>query len=275
MQRHRRQRIPALAIGRGATASISSGLGIMLGLAGIAALWVAVAAPVKAGVAGDETPARNLMLVLDVSASMAESEGEVTRVVAARAVVERFLRLRRQDRIGLVVFARQAAVVAPLTRDHRSVLALAENMQPGELGPGTAIGDALAVALERLRVAGNTGGLVLVSDGEHNAGNLDPATAAAVAAGRNVPVDAVMVGTSEAGQEQMAAIAAITGGHLVYAPDARSLDRAFRDLSRLRETPEMTPRARFDSRAHIPGGIAALLLVAAVAAELATWRAWT
>lgn len=273
-ERRRRQRVPTLAVFGGVPALVSGGVAPVLALVGLTALWLAVARPFTTADATDSPQARNLILVLDVSASMAESGPDPARAAAAHAAVARFVQARRNDRLGLVVFARQVLVVAPLTRDHRSLLSLAGAMQPGDLGPGTAIGDALAVALERLASSSGVGGVVLVSDGEHNAGFVDPLTAASAAHSRGVPVDAVVVGSSHAGFDQMAGIAAATGGHVIHAQDLSGLDRAFRELSRLQPASDTTIRAHQVSHAHIPGMAAALLLTGAVAVELAARRVW-
>jgi Ca-activated chloride channel homolog len=272
--RRRRQRIPGLAVEGRLVGTVSSGITIWMGLVGLAALWVAAARPARPGLTTEHAPARNIMLVLDLSASMGQPAGDTPRAAAARKAIETFLRLRRHDRVGLVVFARHAAVVAPLTRDHRAILALAENLQPGELSPGTAIGDALAVALERLHSSQGESAVVLISDGEHNAGFLQPETAAAIAARRQVTVDTILVGSSSEGRAQMAALSSATGGHTVHADDAGSLDRAFRQLSRLRPSPGLQPHIRWESLAHWPGGAGALLLLGTVLAELASRRAW-
>lgn len=274
VQRRRRQRLPALLVTGHPVASLADLAAASMALAGIAALWVAVARPVYPELATDDGVARTVMLVLDVSASMAESAGQETRGEAARGVVERFLRLRSRDRVGLVVFARWATVVAPLTRDHRTLLDLLRGLRSGEMGSGTAIGDALAVALERMDVLPGGGGVVVVSDGVHNAGALDPGLAAAAAARRGIPIDAVVVGEDAGGFAVMATIAAQTGGHIVSASDAEGLERAFRELSRLRPEPDATPHRRLESRAHLPGALAAVLLGAAVLAEMAARRAW-
>ena len=274
VQRRRRQRVPAMRVTGNPAASLADLATAGMALAGVAALWVAVAQPQYPELATDEGVARTVMLVLDVSASMAESAGQETRGEAARGVVERFLRLRSRDRVGLVVFARRAMVVAPLTRDHRTLLELVRGVHSGELGAGTAIGDALAVALERIDAVPGDGGVVVVSDGVHNAGALDPGLAAAAAARRGVPVDAVVVGEDAEGFAVMAAIAGSTGGHVVSGSDVEGLERAFRELSRLRPEPDPTPHPRLESRARFPGALAAALLAAAVLAEMGARRAW-
>ncbi|MGE5234745.1 MAG: VWA domain-containing protein [Acidobacteriota bacterium] len=284
LERRRRQRVPALAVQRDGARRIAPLLALALALAGLLASWMATAGPRRSAPTSPGLAGLDLVLLLDASGSMAAyDEGEPTRLEVAREVAERFLAARPHDRVALVVFAGKVAVLSPLTTDHDTLLDLASRLTAGSLGRGTAIGDALAVALERLRSA-RTGSraIVLVSDGLSNAGAIDPVTAATAAGERGVPIDTVAVGTSAGAKAARAeddtllrVIAERSGGHFIRAGDAAGLDGAFAELSRLRPSPAPPPPgvAWHDRTGHA-GRWAAMLLLAAGLTELASRRAW-
>jgi Ca-activated chloride channel family protein len=165
--RRRHQRVPALAVRR---RPLLGGLAVaspILALCGLAAAWLAAAGPRRASFRSEPSAGRNFVVLLDASASMAEPRGGFE---AARTAVERFIALRRADRVALVLFGRRAAVLAPLTHDHATLLALVHKLSPTALGNETAIGDGLAVALGLLDgTPRGSGAIVLVSDGRNNA----------------------------------------------------------------------------------------------------------
>jgi Ca-activated chloride channel family protein len=118
------------------------------------------------------------------------------RLFVAREVVKEFIAKRRQDRIGLVVFAADAITQCPLTLDYTLLAKLVDGVDFGMLDDGTAIGVALATACNRLRSSDATSRVViLLTDGQNNAGMVDPITAARVAASLGVKVYTVGVGT--------------------------------------------------------------------------------
>jgi Ca-activated chloride channel family protein len=139
----------------------------------------------------------DIMLVLDTSGSMQAQDFEPkNRLFVAREVVKEFIAKRRQDRIGLVVFAADAITQCPLTLDYTLLAKLVDGVDFGMLDDGTAIGVALATACNRLRSSDATSRVViLLTDGQNNAGMVDPITAARVAASLGVKVYTVGVGT--------------------------------------------------------------------------------
>src|SRR5678810_1446713 len=91
---------------------------------------------------------------------------------------DRFIAMRSSDRIGIVAFAGEALTQVPLTTDYPLVLQAVDNLQPGQLEDGTAIGTALATAANRLRTApGRSRVMILLTDGVNNRGSVDPRTA--------------------------------------------------------------------------------------------------
>lgn len=245
-----------------------------------------------------------LMLALDVSGSMAEADfpaaaGPVTRLSAAQAAFRTFvaggdgLPGRPQDRIGLVTFAAVPRTVCPPTFNHSVLLALLDQQEPAT-GPdaGTNVGDALAESLARLDATGDGRKvIVLLSDGEHNAGGrtdgpLSPRQAAQIAAGLGVPVYAIDCGgdpgprSSETdaqrradGRRTLAAVAGLTGGRLFRAADAAGLRAAVAEIDALERTPADPYRyRRFRDRTPHWASAGMILLAVGGVLERTRWR---
>ncbi|HVN75859.1 MAG TPA: VWA domain-containing protein [Thermoanaerobaculaceae bacterium] len=279
-RRLRSQRVPALVIaGRRAGAAVAP----WVALVGVAAAWLVAAGPQRAAVRNLPSTGRDIVVLLDLSSSMAVGGPGRDALSDARRAVERLAEARRGDRIGLVGFGTRAAVVSPLTRDHATMVALASRLEPSVLGPRTAIGDGLAVALDLLRSsAPGSAGVVLVSDGESNAGAVEPLTAAEVAAERGVAVDTVAVrggggddGPGRVNEPLLRRIADTTHGHFVRAREEGSLEGAFADLARLEPTERRSGvDVVLDDRSAVPARWAAALLLAAALVEALGRRAW-
>lgn len=279
--RRRHLRVPSLAPVRRPRLAID--IATALALAAVAVAWLGAAGPRRASHRDVPSVGRDLVVLLDLSASMAGPERKGDGFTAARHAVQRLAELRRDDRLGLVAFGGRAAVLSPLTRDHTTFLVLASSLAPATLGKETAIGDALAVALEQLRdTRRGSGGIVLVSDGANNAGALDPATAAEAAADRGIPVSTVAVGaeagtdaTSQANESLLREIARRTGGEFVRARDGEALTAAFEHLAALEPSVAPAPAQRiWIDRSSAPAHWAAALLLAAAFAEFINRRAW-
>ena len=118
-----------------------------------------------------------------------------TRIAAARRVVDEFIERRPRDRIGLVVFAGDAFPQVPPTFDHDYLREVLRYLRPGLLPDGTAIGNALLAGVARLESSdAHTKVMVLVTDGDNTAGNVEPVDAAQTAAEKGVRVDTVLIG---------------------------------------------------------------------------------
>jgi len=139
----------------------------------------------------------DIMLVLDTSGSMQAQDFEPkNRLNVAKEVVKDFISKRPEDRIGLIVFSADAMTQCPLTLDHALLSKLVDGVDFGMLDDGTAIGVALATACNRLRAShAKSKVIVLLTDGQNNAGMVDPTTAARVAATLGLKVYTVGVGT--------------------------------------------------------------------------------
>jgi Ca-activated chloride channel family protein len=238
----------------------------------------------------------DMVIALDVSDSMGALDFQPSdRLGVAKEVIGRFLSDRPDDRFGLVVFAGAAVTVCPLTLDHDVAARILADIGLRTLPGGTAIGMGLGTAVSRLRGSeASSKVVILVTDGSSNAGQLDPMTAAELAASENITVHTVLVGRGgqvpvpvvqvdprsgrevhrvqrmevEINPELLAEISRRTGGTSFRAQDPEALAQVFAEIDRM-ETTEFTStrleriRERFE-----PWAFAAfVLLVAAVALE--------
>ena len=212
----------------------------------------------------------DIMIALDVSGSMLTKDFTVggesaTRVDAIREVTRKFIEGRPNDRIGIIAFAGRPYIVSPLTLDHDWLLQNLERVRIGLVEDGTAIGSAMATAANRLNDQhSKSRALVLLTDGENNAGKIPPNTAAeaikalhiklyAIGAGingiapvpiidRNGPVTDAMgniyyqnqrVEFNEAGLKE---VAQISGGQFFRATDTNSLEQIYADIDKMEKS---------------------------------------
>jgi Ca-activated chloride channel homolog len=138
----------------------------------------------------------DIMLAIDISQSMQIEDFRPNRLTAAKEVARDFIKGRMQDRIGIVVFSGEAFSLAPLTTDYRLL-----NTYIDDIGfemiesRGTAIGSALAVVTNRMRESKSKSKVcILLSDGDNTAGNIDPITAAELAAAYDIKIYTIIVG---------------------------------------------------------------------------------
>lgn len=138
----------------------------------------------------------DIMIALDLSTSMEAADFRPNnRISVAREVLTDFISSRANDRIGLVVFSGQAYTQAPLTLDYGVLKEVIKQLRTRVLEDGTAIGDAVATALNRLRDSdAKSRVVVLITDGDNNAGKVSPADAADAAKALGVPVYSILVG---------------------------------------------------------------------------------
>ena len=264
------------------------GIGWLAGLAWLL-LCIAAARPQQLG-PPVQPPAkgRDLMLALDLSGSMNEPDMElggsvVDRLTAAKAVLSDFVDRRAGDRLSLVVFGRQAHVLTPFTLDRDSVREQLADSVVGLAGQETAIGDAIGLAVRRLRDE-PTGErvLVLLTDGVNTAGLLEPRKAAEIAANAGVRIHTVafggdgtvslfgfrlpMGGGDEIDEAMLRAIAASTGGRFFRARDTAELAGIYAEIDRLEPIarPGRAVRPRIERYAWPLAGALVLALLAAL-----------
>lgn len=138
----------------------------------------------------------DIVLTMDISSSMLAQDLKPDRLEAAKNVGADFVQGRPEDRMGLVVFAGETFTQVPLTTDHGMLLNMLKEMKCGMLEDGTAIGDGLASSVSRLKDSEAISKVViLLTDGDNNAGSVDPSTAAELAKLYGIRVYTIGVGT--------------------------------------------------------------------------------
>jgi Ca-activated chloride channel family protein len=205
---------------------------------------------------GLPTSGRDLMLAVDLSGSMnipdfSVNGQEITRLEVVKAAAGEFIARRRGDRVGLIVFGSQAYVQTPLTFDRDTVKAMLKETEIGLAGQETAIGDAIGLAVKRLKEqpAGSRV-LVLLTDGANTAGEVSPIQAAALAKEQGVRIYTIGVGADrmevpsffgtqtvnpsrDLDEDTLRHLAQNTGGLYLRAKDAAGLARVYEELDRL------------------------------------------
>jgi Ca-activated chloride channel family protein len=169
----------------------------------------------------------DIVVAIDMSGSMQSEDFELNgepanRLVMAKDVLKKFIEKRPSDRIGLVAFASQAYIAAPLTLDHDFLLQNLERLEIGTIDESqTAIGSALSTAINRLRdLKSKSKIVILMTDGQNNAGKIAPLTAAEAAQTLNVKVYTIGVGTRGMGR-----VPVYMGGRKVgYQPQPVDID---------------------------------------------------
>ncbi|GJM60199.1 VWA domain-containing protein [Persicobacter diffluens] len=163
----------------------------------MALLLIALARPQKTNERVEQwTEGIDITMVVDISGSMQIEDFKPNRLVAAKKVCSDFVKGRFQDRIGLVIFSGEAYSLAPLTTDYKLLEEYIEEIDFKMIAnDGTAIGSALAVATNRMRDGdAKSKVIILLSDGENTAGNIDPITAAKLAAAYGIKIYTIAIG---------------------------------------------------------------------------------
>ncbi len=193
---------------------------------------------------------RSLMLAVDISGSMQTEDmliddRQVMRLAAVKQVAGDFIEQRAGDQLGLILFGDQAYLQAPLTFDRHTVRTLLNEAAIGLAGKRTAIGDAIGLAIKRLREQPETNRvLILLTDGANTAGSVEPLKAADLAASETVriytigvgadnrllrgPFGAQRIATGDLDEDDLKAIAEKTGGRYFRARDTQGLARDLR-----------------------------------------------
>ncbi|MDR1586193.1 MAG: VWA domain-containing protein [Treponema sp.] len=260
----------------------------ILEYAGAALLFISAAGPV---LKTTETVWLNrgadILFVIDTSPSMAGLDMDgASRFNAARNLLSAFAERRPSDGIGLVALGDDAALLVPPTTDRKLLLSRLRQLRIGEMGDGTALGMGLAVAAFHLeKSAAPRRAVVLISDGENNAGAIHPETAAAmlgemgvslwvigVGSGGEIPIDYVdphthmrRTGTfdSRFDRESLRRLSQTGGGSYISAPSAETLAEAFARLDDREMTVRRSGLVMTTRSCRFPFMISALVLLAA------------
>jgi Ca-activated chloride channel homolog len=200
----------------------------------------------------------DIMLVLDTSTSMRAQDFQPNRFEAARDVASEFIRSRVSDRVGLIVFAAKAFTQAPLTLDYDFLQRMLAEVDIGIIEDGTAIGTALATAVNRLADSdAKSKVVILLTDGQNNRGEIDPVTAAEVAQALGVRVYSIGVGAHgeapfvftdpfggqrrrmvpvDIDEQMLQTVADLTGGRYFRATTKQALRSIYDEIGELEKT---------------------------------------
>ena len=228
----------------------------------LAALIIALARPRSGAHSETQTSEGiNIVLAIDLSSSMLALDFRpANRIEVAKDKVKQFIARRTSDRIGIVAFAGEALTQVPLTTDYPVVMQAVSNLQAGQLEDGTAIGNGIATAANRLRDApGKSRVLILLTDGVNNRGTVEPLVAAKAAASYGVRIYGIGVGSVgmapvpvgrnaagglryeyqpvEIDEALLSNIARMTGGRYFRARDAAALQNIYSQIDRLERAP--------------------------------------
>lgn len=228
----------------------------ILRLAAIGCLIVAICRPQTHDSRSDSMiEGTDIVVALDVSASMETPDLTPNRFEAARKIASQFVEQRDHDNIGLVGFAGESLTYMPLTTDRDAIINAIQHLNLGSLGDGTAIGDGLVSALNR--VLGGTAvskSVILLTDGSNNAGEIDPLAAAEIAKQKGVRVYTIGIGKDdvvnvpgmygnintavpvEIDTKSLTSIAQATGGKFFRATDNRALKQVFSEIDQLEKS---------------------------------------
>ncbi|MCL2561033.1 MAG: VWA domain-containing protein [Rikenellaceae bacterium] len=200
----------------------------------------------------------DIVLAIDISGSMLARDFTPNRMEAAKQTAAQFIVDRPNDRFGVVAFAGESYTISPLTTDRRTLQRLITQIRIGVIDDGTAIGNGLATAINRLRDSEAASRvIILLSDGENNAGQIAPLTAAEIARSYGIRIYTVGIGTHgvapmpyidrwgrmafmdmpvEIDEEMLSEIAAMTGGKYFRAIDNTSLSEIYESINALERT---------------------------------------
>jgi Ca-activated chloride channel family protein len=261
---------------------------IFLVIAGARPQWLGD--PVEQAVSG-----RDLMLAVDLSGSMEEQDfvingQQIDRLTAIKIIAGKFIHRRTGDRLGLILFGTQAYLQTPLTFDRKTVLTLLGESALGLAGKNTAIGDAIGLAVKRLRKQSSESRvLILLTDGANTAGEISPLKAAELAAHEGLTIYTIGIGADEMiertffgarkvnpsrdlDEKTLTAIAEQTGGQYFRARNTEELEKIYQILDQLE--PVEKDQQYFRPRAELFQWPLAFALILATIISLSRLR-WT
>ncbi len=199
----------------------------------------------------------DIIIDLDISSSMLAQDFNPNRLEAAKDVAIKFISGRPDDRIGLVVFSGESFTQCPLTTDHAVLINLFKEVKSGMIEDGTAIGDGLATAVNRLKDSkAKSKVVILLTDGMNNAGEIAPLTAAEIAKTFGIRVYTIGVGTRgtapypvqtpygiryqqmrvQIDEEVLQKIANMTGGKYFRATNNKKLEEIYQEIDKMEKS---------------------------------------
>lgn len=199
----------------------------------------------------------DISMVLDISGSMLAEDFKPNRLEAAKDVIDNFVKGRTTDRIGLVIFSREAFTQCPLTIDYSVLRNLLSDIKTGMIEDGTAIGNGIANGINRLKDSdAESKVLILLTDGNNNAGEVDPISAAEIASTFGIRIYTIGVGTRgeapypvqtpfgtryqmmpvEIDEVILKKIAELTGGEYFRATNNKALQDIYTRIDKMEKT---------------------------------------
>lgn len=242
----------------------------------------------------------DIMMVMDVSASMSiEDLDDRARLDLAKETMENFVKGRRDDRIGFLIFSGEPLTLVPPTLDYGLVLKSLREASTGVLKDGTAIGDGLSLAVNRLRNSrARSKVIILLTDGDNNLGQIDPGTAGDLAAGYGIRVYTIAIGRegrvrmpqrtkgifgntittytmfeNALNPELLEEIARVTHGKFFRVTEDGALSKVFQEIDQLEKSDvKSTEKVRYEEAFMVPLKLALLLLLLEQLLSRVWWR---
>lgn len=230
----------------------------LLRMTALALIVIALARPQSSSSRTDVTvEGIDIVLAMDVSTSMLAEDFRPNRLEAAKTVAADFTEGRPNDRMGLVIFSGEAFSQCPLTTDHTVLRELISAVRTGLIDDGTAIGDGLATAINRLKDSQAISRvIILLTDGENNMGVLDPASAAEIARVFGIRIYTIGVGTRgmapypfqtpfgrqyqnvevKIDEELLTQVADMTGGKYYRATNNKKLEEIYDEIDQMEKS---------------------------------------
>lgn len=261
----------------------------------IALLIIVVARPQKTDRFQDlTTEGIDIILALDISGSMLARDFKPDRLEASKNVATEFISGRSYDRMGLVVFSGESFTQCPLTTDHAVLINLMRELRSGMIEDGTAIGNGLATAINRIKDSeAKSKVIILLTDGVNNRGEIAPATAADIAKTYGVRVYTIGVGSMgtapypvqtpfgvryqnmpvEIDEDILKEISAKTGGKYFRATDNNKLVEVYAEIDKLEKSKiDIRQFTKREEKFLIPAILAFILLGLDILIRLTIYR---
>lgn len=224
----------------------------------------------------------DIMLATDISSTMLAEDVKPNRIEAAKEVAINFINSRPDDRIGLVVFSGESFTQCPLTSNHAMLINLFKDINFGMIDDGTAIGDGLATAINRLKESkARSKVIILLTDGINNMGSIDPLSAAEMAELYGIRIYTIGIGTMgtalfpvqtqygvqyqrmevQIDEALLQKISALTNGKYFRATNRQKLQDVYKEIDRLEKSKIDVTEFNRKKEEFLPFVILALLLL--------------